>query len=406
MTQQPIRVLALSRKQDHHFAPLRSSFEVVSTENWSVDAVSLHSPDVLLTLSDDWYEAYAVINEAKRLNIPSLLMMDGIIEWRHQWEDPNLGAGGNIAYYQPVVTDKVACLGWLNARTLEAWGNAGKCEIVGAPRFDHYLEQPVAPPAVHDGPKHLLVMTANTPGFTPGQIAQVEQALCDVRDFLTNQREWQPIWRVTKGLDARLSLHDDFPHLRGRPLREVLAAADGVLATPSTVLLESMLAHRPTALLDYSNSPPYVSAAWSITAKAHIAPTLESLYSQDAKRLSYQDEFLHNYLECRTTATPRLVALVRQMAEIGREARAKGGSPVFPTRMLPLALGGHAVPSTHFDWARLYPGHPVFSQTDLRALQVELIHAKTEIKELSRLLRRAYQRTILYALARRLLGRR
>ena len=123
-----------------------------------------------------WLLAAAVgwgLAERSTRGLPMALMMDGVIEWRHEWEDPNFGAGGRIAYYQPIVTDKVACIGWQAARTLEAWGNVGKCEIIGMPRFDQYLEQPVAL-VPHDGKKRLLIMTANTPGFTPEQIAQVD----------------------------------------------------------------------------------------------------------------------------------------------------------------------------------------------------------------------------------------
>ena len=233
----------------------------------------------------------------------------------------------------------------------------------------------------------------------------METALSDVRDFLRGQSDWQPIWRVQKGLDKKLDLCDDFPELRGQPLRAALTLSDAVLTTPSTVLLEAMVAHRPVALLDYSNTPPYISASWNITAPAHIAPVLALLRQPDALRLSYQDELLHNHLECSSPAAPRLVELVRRMAEIGRTARALGKPPMFPARIVPLQLGGYAVPSEHFDWARLYPNHPIFTQTDLRTLQVELTHARTEIANLRRQLRKARNRTILYAFIRRVLKR-
>lgn len=400
-----IRVIALSRRQYHHFEPISNAFTLVADESWTVETLRQQMPDVLLTLTDDWYESYVLVKEARKLGIPTLLIMDGIIEWRHIWDDPKYASGDGIAFYQPIQTDKVACLGWQSARTFEAWGNVGKCEVVGAPRFDHYLTEPIPPPTPHGEAKRLLIMTANTPGFTHEQISQVEQALADVRDFLHSQSNWQPIWRVRKGLDEKLGLDDSFSHLRGKPLRDVLAVADAVLTTPSTVLLESMLAHRPTALLDYSNSPPYVSAAWNITAQAHIVPTLESMYHPSASRLTYQDEILHNHLECFSPATPRVIELVRQMAEIGRKARAQNTALAFPSRMVSLELGGHAVPSEHFDWALLYPNHPAFTQTDTRALQVDLTHARSEIADLRRQLHKARQQTVLYALARRIFKR-
>lgn len=378
-------VLALSRDQHHHFAPLsnQSSFEVVESADWDPEIVHELQADLLLTPSCDWYEAAACIEEARRSNIPSLYLMDGIIEWRHQWENPKFGAGDGIPYNQPVTTDKIACLGWESARTLEAWGNIGKCEIVGAPRFDHYLREPVVREK-HEGPKRLLVMTANTPGFTPEQLEKVERSLVDVKTYLEKRKEWEPIWRVRRGLDEKLGLTDHFPHLREQSLKEVLSQADAVLTTPSTVLLESMLAGLPTAILDYTNSPQYVSAAWLITAQAHLAPTLRELLDPPARRLALQDEILHNCLACRTLATPRVVNLIKDMTKIGKASRISGSEMKFPARMVALEFGGHAIPSEHFDFAELYPDHPIFSKEDLHILQRELTFAQQELEMLRR----------------------
>lgn len=378
-------VLALSRDQHHHFSPLYNqlSFEVVESADWDPEIIHELQADLLLTPSCDWYEAAACIEEARRLKIPSLYLMDGIIEWRHQWENPKFGAGGGIPYNQPVTTDKVACLGWQSARTLEAWGNIGKCEIVGAPRFDPYLRKPVVREE-HEGPRRLLVMTANTPGFTAKQLEKVERSLVDVKTYLEKKPEWEPIWRVRRGLDEKLGLTDKFSHLREQSLKEILSQADAVLTTPSTVLLESMLAGLPTAILDYTNSPQYVTAAWSVTAQTHLASTLRELHDPPARRLALQDEILHNCLACHTLATFRLVNLIEEMIEIGKASRRSGSEMKFPARMIALEFGGHAIPSEHFDFAELYPDHPIFSKKDLHMLQRELTFAQQELETLRR----------------------
>ena len=382
----PAIVLALSRKQHHNFAPLYgyAGFKVIKTADWRPEIVRDTRPDLLLTTSCDSFEKAACIEEARRLDIPSLLVMDGTIEWHHQWENPRFAAGGGTLYNQLVATDKIACLGRQSARTFEAWSNVGKCEIVGAPRFDSYLNEPITFKA-HDGPQRLLVMTANTPGFTPEHVAIVERSLLDVQGYLTNQSEWEPIWRVGRGLDDEgLGLVDRFPHLRGRPLHEVFAEADAVLTTPSTVILESMLVRLPTAIMDYANSPHYVSAAWTVTSPEHLGPTLQDLLDPPARRLALQDDILHDCLECYTPATPRMVRLIEEMIQIGQEARAARKPPEFPARILPVEFGGHVLPSEHFDLAKLYPNHPVFANRDLQALQLELTHARQELEQLRR----------------------
>jgi hypothetical protein len=380
-----LTILALSREQHPHFAPLYEvpGWRVIETPEWHPDKLRELLPDILLTPSCDWFESNACIKGARRMGIPTLYVMDGIIEWRHEWENPRWNSREGVPYNQPVTTDKIACLGWQSARTLEAWGNVGKCEIVGAPRFDHYLCQPVRH-REHDGCKRLLIMTANTPGFTPEQLALVERSLLDVKEYLEAQSDWAPIWRVRRGLDVKLGLSHGFAELRDKPLRAALAEADAVLTTPSTVLLEAMLAGVPAGLLDYTNSPPYVPAAWMVTAPQQIDPVLRDLVHPPARRLVFQDEVLHNCLECRTPATPRIRRLIEVMAAIGRESRAANRSLEFPDRILPVELAGHAIPSEHFEMSRLYPDHPVVADADRAALQRELIYARQELSQLRR----------------------
>lgn len=380
-TPTPIRVLALGPNQHTHYAPLHNQAALEIIETGDYDPAKLHdlSPDVVLTVTPDYFMSTNCVREAQQLCIPTLLLFDGILEWRNQWTNPKMGAGGGAPHAQPAPTDKIACFGWQNARTLETWGNIGKCEIVGTPRFDHYITSPVQR-IPHAGARRLLIMTANTPAFTPEQAELVKQSLADVKAYMAQQSNWEPVWRVRGGLDAELGLADNLPDLRGKPLKEAFAHIDAVLTTPSTVLLESMLARLPTAVLDYTNSPNYVAAGWSITAPSQVAPILGDLLEPNARRLLFQDEVLHNQLECRTPATDRLIQLIRAMADIGRAARAQGVSLQFPTRILPVTLGGHTLPPDDFDLAALYPDNPVFRQKQLQALQIELLDAHKEIK--------------------------
>lgn len=122
-----IAVLALSKDYHSHFEPLYGTpdWEIVETDQWNAKTVNEISPDILLIHSCDWYKAVSCIEEAKRLNIPSLLMVDSTIEWRHEWENPKFGAGGGAPYNQLASTNKIACLGWQSARTLEVVNRKG-----------------------------------------------------------------------------------------------------------------------------------------------------------------------------------------------------------------------------------------------------------------------------------------
>jgi hypothetical protein len=100
-------------------------------------------------------------------------------------------------------------------------------------------------------------------------------------------------------------------------------------------VLEAMLAGLPTAVLDYTNSPAYLPAAWTITAQNHIHSTLDDLLNPPARRLAFQDEVLSNALESHSPATPRMVTLIEEMAHIGRQAREQNKQPDFPARISP-----------------------------------------------------------------------
>ena len=92
----------------------------------------------LVVAVDTYHEpSVSLLRKAVEQNIPTLILADGILEYRNTWEHPQLTPG---AIFQPVLGHKIACLSRSQARILRnRGGNAGKCEIVSAaPRFDQY----------------------------------------------------------------------------------------------------------------------------------------------------------------------------------------------------------------------------------------------------------------------------
>ena len=280
--------------------------------------------------------------------------------------------------FQPVLAHKIACLGKSQARTLESWGNLGKCEVVGAPRFDNLIGR--TPRKRPEGePFRILVMTARQPGFTPRQAELILKSLLDLKAWFEGHERMgevriDPLWRLTGDLPARIGISAEPTEFTGKELAAILPEMDAVISTPSTALIEGMLQGVPVALLDYTNSPDYVPAAWRITAPNHLDMVLPELLRPSDARLLYQDTVLHDALECRTPATPRLVRLAAEMIRISRERREKGIPLSFPPRMLPPEGEGHHLPEERFDLRRLYPNHPVFGKTDVVELQTELGH--------------------------------
>lgn len=341
----------------------------------------------LVVASDCYHEPnVTLLRRAVEKNIPTLVLADGILEYRNTWEHPQLAPG---AIFQPVLGHKIACLGASQVRVLESWGNAGTCELVGSPRFDRYAalkrrERPVGAPA------RLLVMTAMTPYFTESQHERVRQSLLDLKNALAEMcdsegRPIETVWRVTKGLEHEIGIDTTNHGFAGRDLGEVLQAVDAVVTTPSTTMLEAMLLGLPVASLDYCNVPAYVQPAWRISAAEHILPTLEELLNPPPARMLFQDTTLHDALVCGSPAAPRMVELAEAMIAHAETSRRTGQACVFPTQMVQPVRDRHSAAEPRFQLASLYPGDAQFAERDLRALQVEVGHLRRYVAKLESL---------------------
>ncbi len=349
--------------------------------NWVVPA----DAGIIIThMHYRWEEIHALRRIVETGKYPVLILADGMLEYRNTWQNPNLGDG---SIFQPVIGHKLACLGRGQARAVESWGNIGKCEIVGLPRLDS-LATSDSLPIQNTGPFRLLIATANTPAFTTQQRATVVESLQDlyqrvVKNPWVDGRPLEVCWRLTDGLAQVLGLPDKTEsRLKAYPLSDLIEKVDAVITSPSTLYFESVLRRRPTAVLDYSNSPQYVPAAWTISAPRQLGQVLSELAQPPAAKLQFQRSCLHDQLECATPATPRLLTLIDRMIELGVQSRRNDQSLKLPARILADAQLGFAVVESEFDPATLYPDNPTFRQLDPLSLQVELNQAICRLGQL------------------------
>ena len=324
-----------------------------------------------------WEEISALRRILDKGNVPILILSDGVIEFRNTWNNPTIADG---AIFQPLMGHKLACIGRGQARVVESWGNVGKCEVVGLPRFDRLIDREFLPVNT-EGPLRLLIATANSPAFTEPQRATVIRSLIDLRERLernpwVNRRRIQVHWRLTGGLDKELDItsfnDESFDAL---PLDEIIESVDAVITTPSTLYFESTLKRRPTAILDYGNNPQYFGAAWTISAPAHIATVLNELSDPSPAKMQFQRAVLHDQLECTSPAKTRLLTLIKAMVDAGAEARRNGELFQLPTRILSDPQRGIQVVESEFDHSVLYPDGHIFQNQDVTRLQAELCQA-------------------------------
>lgn len=320
----------------HHAAPLQREIDVRIVD--PADAARFAGPnDLAIFFSEHFHRFRDAWLQLSRKGCNTLYALDGILEWRNAWENRDDEPACPWTM-RPVLSDKAACIGPSQARVLSAWGNTGKTEIVGIPRLDRLVGQTKPTPSTR-ADFRVLITTAKWPGFTPEQTLKITKSLQDLKAWLDthpeiNGRLVKPVWRLTGELDKAVGVANQLNDISGKELTRVLDEVDAVLTTPSTVMLEVMLADLPVALLDYTNSPRYVDAAWAITAHDQIPEVLEQLASPSSRRMFLQSSILHDALQCSEDATGRLVRLASEMIRIGHDCRTANQPVVFPAQIL------------------------------------------------------------------------
>lgn len=261
-----------------------------------------HQPpemDLVLVNDETWPYCAAGLANATRLGVPSLHLPDGSCEWRNTWHNHR-----PVPFMQPILSTKIACLGQSQARLLDSWGNTGKCVVTGSPRFDWLVgKRPRSPRQ-----SSVLIATARQPFFHEEDKHAVIASLLDLKAWFSQHPAITPIWRLTAGLEDIIEVRNSSVV----SLADQLACVDAVISTPSNVILESMAYGLPVALLDYTNSPQYIRAAWSITAKTQLNE-IHGLLTPDSCRMKWQATLLADQLECQTESTPRVIALIENL---------------------------------------------------------------------------------------------
>lgn len=368
-----MKIRCLLRDQQGHVRPVMEYMagraEFLFDQEWDATAIRADNTDLLLCVNDFPPEIARCLDAARTQGIPSLALQDGTLEWRCQYQNPLFGAGGGAPQHQPVLADKIACLGSLSARHIAAWGNAAKVEVTGMPRIDGLLTRTFAPPRT-TGPRRLLVMTAKKPWYDAGQREVILCSLQALKDHLASRTDIEVVWRVTKDIEGILGVENRLRELDGGELAAVLDEVDAVIATPSTAIIEAMLAGRPVAALDYFNTPRFLPTAWTIAADAHLAPVVDELLTPSPAKLAYQQVCLSDALRCDGPAAPRVAGLIERMIDIAAACRREGRGVELPANLLgPVEIvTGAALPSL----AALYPGQATFADRDAVALQVRL----------------------------------
>lgn len=378
-----------SEEVGHHAAPLAERMAVTLADPDEI-VTAAQPGDLVLFFSEHFDRFRNACRQLSEKNVATLYLVDGILEWNNAWvNSPEEPACPYTM--RPVLSHKVACIGASQARVIASWGNADKVEVIGIPRFEVLQQIEKAPPETDRF--RLLIMTAKCPAFTEDQRKRVTQSLRDLKLWIEKKptlagKRIEVCWRLTGNLEQALDVPNELNDLSGVELSSVLQRVDAVISTPSTATLEAQVLDIPTAILDYTNSPKYVAAAWTISAASHIEQVLQQLAQPEEPQQVLQRYLLQDalYQDQEASATDRLCQLIQAMLEQASQCLERDENLQFPSQILPLPKSILAQ-NIGFEHGKLFPDRPEFSRDNLTEVQVELAHSRREIDHLHREIR-------------------
>jgi len=328
--------LCLFRDQFSHIYPveefLKDKVKFTYSSSWQPNEIDELRPNIVIGINEHHSEIANCYEAAAKLNIPTLTLQDGILEWRYLFENPmHDGNSFGVPLYTPVIADKLACIGNWWAHLIGAMGNHDKVEVTGMPKMDVLSKTVEVKMTPRSGERRkVLIVTAAKPWFNDDQKRVVLAMLSNLVEYFDANKDIEPIWRITKGLDKEIGINNSYHQKDSTELAELIVKSDAVISTISTAMVETLILGKPLAKLDYFNTPNVFPTVWNITHKGQIHEVVSSLLSNSNKRLYWQ-EILKNVIIANVGQGAKKVAdLILAMIEF------RSANPLlkFPSEML------------------------------------------------------------------------
>lgn len=311
--------LCLFQDQFSHIKPVEHALagrvQFIYTKEWQVGEVERVKPDIIIGINEHHIGVAECYAFAKVHHIPTLTLQDGILEWRHMFENPLFNGITGPPLHSPVLADKIACIGLTSASLIGALGNWHKVELTGMPKLDalKFASARTFQPGSGEK-KQILVLTSSKPWFDDNQREVVMKELLDLKETLAKRKNVEVVWRVTKELPQILGVTNNYTQKSTLELAELIRRSDAVVTTISTTILESQLLEKPTAILDYFNTSNFVGTRWAIRHRSQMDTVLNEILKPTTRDKAIQDFFLHQNLtlglESASQRTAQLVLLM------------------------------------------------------------------------------------------------
>lgn len=367
----------LFKDQFQHIKPVEKAakglIKFVYDSDWKANKIKELRPDIILGINEYHYAIAECYHAASELNIPTLTLQDGVLEWRYLFDNPMFnGNKFGVPLHLPIIADKYACIGswWLGL--IAAMGNEDKVELTGMPKMDSICDRNLVQDYNTSSSKKILIMTAAKPWFEAAQKHIMLKMLHDLKSYFKQRPDIEVIWRVTKDIDKELNIVGVFHQKESQELVAQLADCDAVISTTSTAMLETLLMGKPLARLDYFNTPTLFPSVWSITHHDQINNTINSLLHPKSEQLFWQEVIKKQVISHLGVAANRVVELMHRMIDY----RIEHPYAKLPPYMLESTVyNGDATQSAiRF----LYPQRESLVNTDVHWLRAKLARLERE----------------------------
>ncbi|MFN3445981.1 MAG: hypothetical protein ACK44D_09585 [Bacteroidia bacterium] len=403
------KAICLFRDQYAHIKPvedaLKDSVSFEYLEEWTTEKIKDSKPDIIIGINEFHPEVAYCYELAQSLNIPTLTLQDGILEWRFMFENPIYeGNSKGAPLHFPVLADKYACISPFYAHIIQCLGNEGRVEVTGMPKMDKLPILPYSPDKTPNKKKRVMVITATKPWFKDEQESVVHQMLLDLKLYFESRPDIEPVWRVTKLLFRDIDVKTTYNAKESKEIVEQIMSCDAVISMPSTAIIEAMRCGKPVAQIDYFNVPNMVNTSWKISCKSQIEQTISELLNPEPFKMWMQDTCHHLMCVKDNLAAERVSELILKMVNHSKE---NPGKPMPDFLLDPVFYQNRNMP--------LQPKHmflkrETLQHTDdtwLRAkllrleLQNQTLKAKLDKRTLSSILIGLYSRVIAQIIKRK-----
>lgn len=255
--------------------------------------------DARLVVSQSYFrpEVNRWIFEARRRGVPTMLLVDGPLEWTNVHASPGLarpGAEAARALHDPIVHDAVAAIGDAQARFIES-RNRGRGIV-----FLSYANRRILTTPISTAPKpdfDFLLTTARTAAFDPAEREALEKALRDCLAALDRSGHRTLVRLFDDGLRSALEPTTTRAHFDATgSFTAAIARCRCVIGTPSSVLLEAMHHDLPTATLVFRDSPLFDRTGWLLGGFADWQASFTAMLARDPARMAIQRDALRESL--------------------------------------------------------------------------------------------------------------